>query len=491
MSHLTEEGKKLYDTYISAKNAWRKYIEKIASDAYNKRLNELDKKYYKNAYWGYIPQNLKDNIYSMVSDEKRISNKTKKLYRKLSILFHPDKYTKTDKIFIIITSCANTDDNNTLEQIDVLSSDILDCPDNLINKLVEILNDKSKLNNLYQYMQTENSSFINYIDGNIIINETTNYYTETTSCCSDFLNSDNYAWFMGDDKIKKIYESTIYNEKELIEHLKTNACDDEIIFYSETSDNEQIKLVANCILKKKLQEKNDYLRRENEELKNNMVPNIINQINSLKTKSIDELYAYQITNILDLINDININLFKEKYDELIDLLYSKFDIYHYSIDQILKTKHNDIINNYIDCLLIEFNKYLELPPYHKRQESYYLKIVNLLNKCYKIIYTEKIIDTTNKVLDELVIVIQNIKVYNWYSQNNFLQLFNIEKIKTTYIMEYYKIIVNLENNHFEIETNDLKQICESPIDMIRTAGLERVVRNKDKYSDLYKKYYEC
>jgi hypothetical protein len=105
------------------------------------------------------------------NDKKQMSDKTKKLYRKLSILFHPDKYTKTDKIFILITSCANNNEYDILEQIDALSSDILECPENLINKLIELLNDKKKLNNLYQYMQKENNSFINYIDGNIILDK--------------------------------------------------------------------------------------------------------------------------------------------------------------------------------------------------------------------------------------------------------------------------------------------------------------------------------
>ncbi len=131
-----------------------------------------------------------------------------------------------------------------------------------------------------------------------------------------------------------------------------------------------------------------------------------------------------------------------------------------------------------------------MPPYHKRQETYYLNILNHLDKCFKIIYDQRIIDTTNKVLDELIIVIQNIKVYNWYSHSRFQAIFNIEKIKEAYIMEYYKIIVNLENDDFIFEKDDLLQICESHIDIIRTACLERIIRNKDKYIDLYKKYYE-
>ena len=335
-------------------------------------------------------------------------------------------------------------------------------------------------------------SFIDYIDGTIILNETNNESNddnESTSCCSDFLNTNVYGWFMGNDKIKKSYETSFYNEDELIEHLKTNACEDEINFYCETADTEKIKFVANSILKNKLEKQNEYLRKQNEQLREQIVPNIILKIDALKSK--DNIYAYEFIDIFKLINDTNKYLLEDKYNELVELLYSKFDVFHYSIDEIFKITHINVINHYIEYLLIEFNKYLELPPYHKRQESNYLKITDLLNKCFKIIYDEKIIDTTNKVLDELVIVIQNIKVYNWHSHSRFQPIFKIEKIKEAYIMEYYKIIVNLENDEFQFEKDDLRQICESHIDMIKTAGLEKIIRNKDKYSDLYKKYYEC
>jgi len=295
MSHLTEEGKKLYNEYINGKNAWREYIRNIATESFNKRFNDLGKKYYKYSYFGYIINNLKD-------DKKQMSDKTKKIYHKLSILFHPDKYTKSDKIFIIITSCANKDEYNILELIDGLSSDILECPEILMNELLQILNDKYKLNNLYQYMQKENSCFINYIAGNILDEEINILDEETNSCCSDFLNTNIYAWFMGNDKVKKGYESSYYNEEELIEHLKGGADEDEIKFYCETSNSERIKFVANSVLKSILEERNNHLKTEN------IIPHIINQIDSLKYT--DELYAYQISNILNLINDTNKNLLK-------------------------------------------------------------------------------------------------------------------------------------------------------------------------------------
>jgi hypothetical protein len=427
----------------------------------------------------------------MKSDNKKqMSDKTKKLYKKLSILFHPDKYTKTDKIFILITSCANNDDINTLEQLDSLSSDFLECPDNLINKLIELLNDKTQLKMLYQYMQQETSSFIDYINGSIIINETdTNDDTQISLCCSDFLNTNIYAWYIGNNKTKKMYESTFYSEDELIKHLKTSAGDHELTFYVETSTNEKIKLVANTVIKDKIEKQNDYMKKEIEQLIKKIIPNIIDKIDALKSQ--DDIYAYQIIDLFKLIDDTNKHFLEDKYKELVELLYSKFNVYHSSIDEILKIKHIDIINHYVDYLLVEFNKYLNLPPYHQKDFHYYPNIVSLMKKCNSIIYNDKLLETTNKIIDRLIYVIQNIKIYDYFSYNRFQEIFNIKKIKEAYVMEYSKLIVNLENDECQFDKSDLQKICESHIDIVQTAGLERVIRNKDKYNNLYKKYYEC
>ena len=114
-----------------------------------------------------------------------------------------------------------------------------------------------------------------------------------------------------------------------------------------------------------------------------------------------------------------------------------------------------------------------------------------MKNCNSIICNDRIVETVGRVIDRLVYVIQNIQVYDYFSHNRFQEIFNIEKIKKAYVMEYYNLIQNLENDDYQIDKSDLQKICESHIDMVQTAGLERVIRNKDKYTDLYKKYYEC
>ncbi len=488
--YLTEEGKKLYDGYMTAKNAWEAYVKIFASNAYCKRLSELGKKYGKYDYWGYESEKYREQSLNNIDTKKEnMSDKTKKLYRKLSLMFHPDKYTKTDRIFIIITSYANNNEVESLEHIDSLSSEILDCPNDSILKLIELLGDKVKLVQLFTYMK-ENDNIINFINGNINESENMNDSTDSTNkesnCCS-FLNTNAYAWFMGNQHTRKMYESSIYNEDELIEHLKTKAPEDELTFYAETSNNDKIIHVVKSVLNNKLKERNEYLKKDNEQLKIQLVPHIINKINELKT--LDPLYLYHVTQILDLIDDTNKHLLEEKYDELLQLLYEKNDIYHYSIGEIFKVKHINIINHYIDCLLVEFNNYLELPPYHKKQSSYYLKIMDLLNKCFIVIYHEKMLETTNKVLDELVNIISNIEIFNSYNYSRFSELFKIDKIKKAWDDMCFTLIDDLSNKDFP--KNILEQICESKISSIRTAGLDKVVYEKDKYTELYTKYYEC
>jgi hypothetical protein len=91
MSHLTEEGQKLYDAYINAKKAWTVYVEFHAKYAFNKKFNELGKKYYKYDYKYYIPKDEAAMMNDMKDNKKIQSAKTKKVYRKLSLLFHPNQ----------------------------------------------------------------------------------------------------------------------------------------------------------------------------------------------------------------------------------------------------------------------------------------------------------------------------------------------------------------------------------------------------------------
>ena len=87
----SDEGKKLYDEYIKSYKAWIQYIEMKIIYKQSEFLTKNNKKYYKYDYLS-----MYDNITSLNS-EKSLTESTqcaesKLKYKKLSLLFHPDKF---------------------------------------------------------------------------------------------------------------------------------------------------------------------------------------------------------------------------------------------------------------------------------------------------------------------------------------------------------------------------------------------------------------
>jgi len=255
MSHLSEQEKQLYDAYLSAKKAWSIYVENIAIHHFSAKLSELGKKHYKYKYSqnkitkmqseiDKMQSNVNDKMQSNVNDKMQSNEndkmQTKKLYYKLSSLFHPDKFTKTDKLFMLISNYAKDDDHIVLEQIDSLSDVIYNCPNELIELLIAIFNNKHDIEKFYKYMQIKNADPIYYI-------------TNNKSMCDecDFVDSIAYKWYMGTTSEKQFYESLFYNDDELIIHLVKNATNDELLYYIDTCIDKKIQLIAYEILKQK------------------------------------------------------------------------------------------------------------------------------------------------------------------------------------------------------------------------------------------------
>ena len=88
--------------------------------------------------------------------------------------------------FIIITSYANNNEVESLEHIDSLSSEILDCPNDSILKLIELLGDKVKLVQLFTYMK-ENDNIINFI--NPLRKWIIKYFVETSESKDSILDT--------------------------------------------------------------------------------------------------------------------------------------------------------------------------------------------------------------------------------------------------------------------------------------------------------------
>jgi len=178
----------------------------------------------------------------------------------------------------------------------------------------------------------------------------------------------------------------------------------------------------------------------------------------------------------------------DKYVELLNYIFTHFDILHPSINIILALNNNDINMHYTNLIIKQFNTYLDLPPYHKKQLIYSNNIPIILEKCVSLVYNEQLYELTHKIIDELVIVIMNID-YNDFALRYFKKIFTIKKIHDAYIMMTTDLIKKLKDEKYVIESNHLQQICESVDDRVRIAGLEKVVNEKEKYLALYNKYY--
>lgn len=120
MDTLDDHGKMLYDNYIKARNEWTNYIAPIAHDYIRDLLFKANKKYYRYDYlfvnYGF---SVAENITSCDNSDK--PENIKKLYRKLSLLFHPDKFKTNENLFKFIKTLY---DNNDITKLTKINDDI-------------------------------------------------------------------------------------------------------------------------------------------------------------------------------------------------------------------------------------------------------------------------------------------------------------------------------------------------------------------------------
>ena len=159
MDTLDDHGKMLYDNYIKARNEWTSYVAPIAQNYIRDLLNKANKKYYRFEYlfaqYGY---NVTEDITSCDNSDK--PKKIKKLYRKLSLLFHPDKFKTNENLFKFIKTLY--DENNTTklskinEDIDILLDfsyeqieDYIKCQSNITEKpIIDLADYDYRLNSI-------------------------------------------------------------------------------------------------------------------------------------------------------------------------------------------------------------------------------------------------------------------------------------------------------------------------------------------------------
>ncbi len=129
METLDEHGKKLYRAYLKAKQEWIEYITPIATDFTLNKIHETGKIYNRFSYLYFkietesekeerLNREKNNTISSELKyDSVNSSEECRTLYKKLSLMFHPDKFKTNDNLFKYIKTSYENNDIDVLTQI--------------------------------------------------------------------------------------------------------------------------------------------------------------------------------------------------------------------------------------------------------------------------------------------------------------------------------------------------------------------------------------
>lgn len=261
MNHLSSEGQELFNAFNSATKAWSDYIVPIALKAFNDRLTSLGKKHSKLDGMAIFDDSPTSSKLSSASsnDISRSNADCKAIYKKLALIFHPDKFAGPDEIFKQICAYVSVNDYKSLlsfhQLIETLNLDEMD--DAMMEKLLLLVKSpellKPNLDDLSSSSSpSSQSSPVDGFDAGKIARN-------VTRC----LDHDAYRWFIGDARAKELYESMYLTDDELIQTLK-NAPDNRLHFYMKLcSDNVKILEAIYDIMQHRMQK----CRAENDRLK--------------------------------------------------------------------------------------------------------------------------------------------------------------------------------------------------------------------------------
>ena len=203
--NLTEDEQKLYQEYIKGYKAWIQCIEKKITYKQAEFLSKNNKKYYKYDYLSMYNINTNDS-------EKSLSTESKLKYKKLSLLFHPDKFNITSSIFSFINK--HKSDIKILELIDSISDKLLDNSKEEIDKIMNKLDNKEYIDKIIN----SNNSNTNYWD---LIN-TTNEIIEdkyTEEYLNSMTQSSAYKYYINEMKGSDLLKSLYMTHDELKEEI--------------------------------------------------------------------------------------------------------------------------------------------------------------------------------------------------------------------------------------------------------------------------------
>ena len=299
------------------------------------------------------------------------------------------------------------------------------------------------------------------------------------SSCRNVMEKKFYQWYMGNEDKRKLYEKNYYSEDELIEHLKTNASLDELKYYHEYG-NERIIDIVHEIYKKQINDMQNQVDILDKELLNKSIDELL--IIDINYYKFDKLH-HSIISKKNLPNDI-----KQKYNKLLQKIATEINLQTWEINEFYNLKYTEI-NNKIDSLIIsEINTYLELPPYHKKQLEFITPITNILNKFYLILQNDSLKDLSNKVINIFCEIIKELDLTDYFYYNRIQNIDDIN-IKSAIEYNFNQLIKQIPTTDYTTNNYKFSVLCESKHESIRKTALDKLKNEKDKYMDLYNKYY--
>ena len=274
---LDAEGKQLYNDYIIHCNKWINYIRPKAIRKLNDYLDTNKKTFNK---YEYLTKQYYDSQHTKKPNKEPSKDITAK-YKKLSLLFHPDKYSnsRSTEFFSIINKIYSDNNAVLINAIDTTAHLILEL-DNLENIIANL--DELNINNITRKITNKlknaenDSNNANYIfsilnfnwNGNLNENDNENSCNsdnqfgideKNNDNVEDFLNSTAYSFYKDNKTTIDYINEQFITEEQLIEKIR-NASKyerDFIDFCVERYQDNQNIMIALC----------EWIMKENEELR--------------------------------------------------------------------------------------------------------------------------------------------------------------------------------------------------------------------------------
>ena len=293
---LDDEGRTFYNNYVTATKKWVQYIKPKATTKFNTYLNTTKKIYDKHEYVNFLYQTNHANYIQDTTTSPTPGQQSKDLtakYKKLSLLFHPDKYNNPNnsKFFMLIKKFYNDNNEYIINTIDTISHIILDTPD--ISNLITNLENP----NITQLLQSHlpiptHQDIFTILNTTDITMQPSNTPDSMATATSDdlidkdleFLVSSEYGFYQQKQEYQKLIDAKYITEAEFIKIIHdTPHYNQDFIMYCHNLYSHVPAILAAIT---------DWQRRDNERLKKEieelekikkMQQETINTLNKLKS----------------------------------------------------------------------------------------------------------------------------------------------------------------------------------------------------------------